>query len=519
MFRNESTAVIDKAKSREKAKAKARTGSPPEIIRQPKAIDETSGALVLKEEISDSVRFRLDTNHGMYVKTLIPSSSIFPTIEERSLGYFSAHSSMWLRNFDLVDTICASNADEHLLASMSAVGLASFSNSVHAPELMIRARRDYVTALQLTNAALRSPSEVKKDSTLFAVMILSIFETVTGNNERSLAAWTEHINGAAALVKLRGEEQFNTQAGKRMFLQVTSNLMLSCIQRTLPMPAHIVELRKSAERFMDAANPAWRLSGIIIDLTILRAGIRDGEIVGAREIIEAALELDNRFISVFENLPPHWQYGFVYTDETPDLIWGGNYHVYSEFWVAHIWNGMRTCRILIHELIRDQLLSAAYEPEEIFTATEFIAQNESCEAIMVQMRDDILGSVPHHTQSSLVQSKTVMDGPNTFLEGSRSYFVLWPLYLAGSMDLTTEAIREWSIKRLKIIGDTVGLKQAVVLADYMENGKHISAWDREDKAEWKRSLPPRPKDLKSFFLSLRRESESESPSSVGTAES
>lgn len=518
MFRNESTAVIDKAKSREKAKAKARASSPPATFRERRAAAETSDALVLKGEISDSARFRLDNNHGMYVKTLIPSSNIFPTIEERSLGYFSAHSSMWLRNFDLVDTICASNADEHLLASMSAVGLASFSNSVRAPELMIRARRDYVTALQLTNAALRSPSEVKKDSTLFAVMILSIFETVTGNNERSLAAWTEHINGAAALVKLRGEQQFNTQAGKRMFLQVTSNLMLSCIQRTLPMPAHIVELRKSAERFMDASNPAWRLSGIIIDLTIFRAAIRDGDIIGPRAIIEAALELDRRFISVFENLPTYWQYEVVYTDETPDLIWGGSYHVYNEFWVAHIWNGMRTCRILIQEIIRDQLLSAVYELEEVVTVTESLAMNESCEAIMIEMRDDILGSVPHHTQSSIVQSKTLMDGPNAFLEGSRSYFVLWPLYLAGAMDLTTEPIRNWAIQRLKNIGDTVGLKQAVVLANYMESGKHIAAWDRDDKTEWEMSCPPRPKELKSFFLSLRREGESESPPSAGTTE-
>jgi hypothetical protein len=134
---------------------------------------------------------------------------MFPTIEERALGLFNTNSSTWLRNFDVTHELCTqTSTDEHLLASMSAVGLATFSHSIHAPELMVRARREYVSALRLTNAALRSPIEAKKDSTLFSVMILSIFETVTGNNDRSLAAWAEHVNGAAALVKLRGKDQF-----------------------------------------------------------------------------------------------------------------------------------------------------------------------------------------------------------------------------------------------------------------------------------------------------------------------
>ena len=338
---------------------------------------------------------------------------------------------------------------------------------------MIRARKDYVAAIQLTNAALKSAIDVKKDSTLFAVMILSIFETVTGNNERSLAAWTEHINGAAALVKLRGQEQFNTHAGKRMFLQVTSNLMLSCIQRTIPMPEHIVALRKSAERFMDKENPAWRLSSVIIDFTIFRASIQDSQIVGPQGIIEAALEIDQRFISVFQDLPDEWQYNTIYTEENPHLIWNGSYHVYKEFWIAHIWNGMRTCRILLHEIIRDQLLFASSSLIDTpFSAAECLAQNQSSEEAMIKMRDDILGSVPHHTQNSI-------GPPSALLEGSRSYFVLWPLYLAGAMDLTTQPIREWAIKRLRDIGETVGLRQALVIAEYLISRKHIAAWGRK----------------------------------------
>jgi hypothetical protein len=301
-------------------------------------------------------------------------------------------------------------------------------------------------------------------------MVLSIFETVTGNNERSLAAWAEHVNGAAALVKLRGKDQFQTQAGMRMFLQVTSNLMLSCIQRTTAMPDHIVELRKEAEKYMDTDNPAWRLSGIIIDFTIFRAAVRNVKIVGPRAVVAAGLEIDRHFLEAFGNLPEEWHYKVVYTDENPEMIWNGNYHVYKENWMVHIWNGMRVCRIMLHETIRDQLLAASTAMTPIFTECEIAAQNDSSMNAMLQMRADILASVPHHTPMNF-STKSV-----SLLEGSRAYFVLWPLYLAGAMDVTTEQIRKWVIARLRSIGESVGIKQAFVVAEYLSQKKIIETW-------------------------------------------
>lgn len=146
--------------------------------------------------------------------------------------------------------------DEHLFASMRAVGLAGFSNMVNSPELMREARRGYSIALQLVNTALRSQVDVRKDSTLLAVMILSIFETVTGFNHRSLHAWAEHINGAAALVKLRGREQLRSRKGLRLFNRVAASLLMSCVHQELAIPANILELRTEASSFIDTSEPA-----------------------------------------------------------------------------------------------------------------------------------------------------------------------------------------------------------------------------------------------------------------------
>jgi len=467
MFRNESEAVIDKAKAREKSKAKSKSRSESPVIAGPSGSKNEPPSP--STELMELSRVQ-EKDEGFFVETLAPKFSMFPTTEERALNFFGTNSATWFRNFDVTDELCTqTSADEHLLASMSAVGLASFSHSVHAPELMVRARREYVSALQLTNAALRSPTEAKKDSTLFSVMILSVFETVTGNSERSLAAWAEHVNGSAALVKLRGKDQFKTPAGLRMFLQVTSNLMLSCIQRTTAMPEHIVELRKEAEKYI-GDNPSWLLSGIMIDFTIFRAAVRDTKIVGPRAVVSAGLEIDRRFLEAFANLPEDYYYKVVYTDETPELIWNGNYHVYSGDWMATIWNAMRVCRIMLHETIRDQLLSASTAMTPIFTEYEIAAQNDSSLDAMVQMRSDILASVPHHTPLAF-SSK-----PVSLLEGSRAYFVLWPLYLCGGMDVTTEPIRQWVISRLRGIGESVGIRQAFVAAEYLNQRKDIETW-------------------------------------------
>jgi uncharacterized membrane protein len=63
-----------------------------------------------------------------------------------------------------------------LLSAMDALGLASLGNIKMAPTLMIAARKEYISALVSTNAALRDPVLSKADSTLTAVTLLGMYE-------------------------------------------------------------------------------------------------------------------------------------------------------------------------------------------------------------------------------------------------------------------------------------------------------------------------------------------------------
>ena len=77
-----------------------------------------------------------------------------------------------------------------------------------------------MAALRNINAALKSPADTIKDGTLISIIVVSVFEAMASSTRMSLRAWTEHINGASDLLKLRGRSQIQTVIGLRLFIHV-----------------------------------------------------------------------------------------------------------------------------------------------------------------------------------------------------------------------------------------------------------------------------------------------------------
>jgi hypothetical protein len=522
MFRNESEQVEKRVLVKARAKAKSadssRSATPPAAsVRLPgEASGRSRGGLVTSDQP------QVATNQ--LVASSSPVYSLVPSIEDRATGYFFANYVIGVYGpvrgyLDHLEHVYKSSLDENLLASIKAVGLASFSNLGSAPMLMRQAMHEYATALHLTNAALRDPVAVKKDSTLLSIMILGIFETVTGNNQRSLSAWAQHINGAAALVKLRGREQFSTAEGRRMFIQVTTSLLISCIQRWLPLPSYIIQMREDIKKFQTVYiyEPAWLSHEAMIKFVNFRASVWDGSLSDDEVILEKALEIDRFIVSSFANLPQGWEYQTIYTDADAEHVFNGCYHVYFDPWVAQVWNGMRSIRILLNETIRNILLKDFLSMPPRFVDPKYTIQFQLSTDIMYQLQAEILASVPQHIgyvmkfhpsshrRSPLANADPVLyndpsisstfwspclDSPSLrpkgesqqrpILRASGGYFLLWPLFVAGSMDLFTEETRHWAIKALEFVGRSMGIQNAFVLANAMRTKESIEVW-REDR--------------------------------------
>lgn len=109
---------------------------------------------------------------------------------------------------------------------MTALGLAGTANIFMDGMLKREATKWYLDALKMTNKALARPIEAKSDSILLATMLLSVFEAT--NNEKTFNGWLEHVSGSASLVRMRGRSQFETPAGRRMYMQTVGLLAVFC---------------------------------------------------------------------------------------------------------------------------------------------------------------------------------------------------------------------------------------------------------------------------------------------------
>ncbi|KAJ9158387.1 Sterol uptake control protein 2 [Coniochaeta hoffmannii] len=430
MFRDESSHVIKKAK----AKARRRTF----LTVDPDSSSETEASRLSATPEPKSKSLSLITpnsrspqspavSHADWTRddsALLPSPdsgswpatpmiamlyNLHPTSQERGTAYFfsryvavdkdSSH-----QRFDFVYDVWkpASLVPERqvdgVLASMSAVGLVGLANMTRSSEAADAARKAYGTALRLTNQALRDPVEAVKDTTMLAILILSLFEMMTETTPETLQAWQEHVNGATALAKMRGVEQFNTPGGTKMFLKLCQKVMISCIQRVIPMPQTLIDLRKELVKKLKIDDPAWDLVDPVYKVLQTRHDMKKGCLTDVETIVTRLLAIEDEFETILSRFPKEWNYRTVQVTRRHPAIYRGLCHVYPSLYLSSIWNGVRTCRILVLETLLVQILTGVQSSQGSaqLTSSHYAEIYQTCRQKLEQMVEAIMASVPQH---------------------------------------------------------------------------------------------------------------------------
>ncbi|KAF2268553.1 hypothetical protein CC78DRAFT_540821 [Lojkania enalia] len=348
----------------------------------------------------------------------------------------------------------------------NAVALAACGNYPGRQDLLREAAATYGKALGKLNSDLKDPVASRADETVLATLLFSLYETIMSNDD-TITAWANHIDGAVALTKMRGTEQFNNEMSHDVFRAITS-----CVQRSKPVEPFPGEYGWVGRESTDEENAANRLTLICIDLPNIRAratALTNSPYDKALEkealaVLEFAQMVDSNLQEWYRTLPSDWHYQTVgMVNEIPEDVtisehWIGPQHVYQDVHLASIVNDYRVCRIFCQSVVIGCInwlvpggtnpLGTAYDTA-LFTIQTMV--------------DEISACVSFHLSYDMQPRAKELGQDKDAAEAFGGYSLVWPLYVASNAESIPKRQREWLTSRLFVIGSRFGLSAAQVL--------------------------------------------------------
>ncbi|EKV09255.1 hypothetical protein PDIG_55830 [Penicillium digitatum PHI26] len=313
--------------------------------------------------------------------------------------------------------------------------------------------------------------EAKTIQTLSAVALLAVYEIITSRAPENIDGWTNHINGATALLDLRGTDQLKTNAGLHFFLYLQYRIIISCLQRDERVPESLLHCTEIA-MFLDPAQAHGnRLVMIIGKLSNLRADIRINEYKNEREILTTALAIEANLIAWLAALPPELIYTTHISSPFDFAIqkqfrgispYDDHYHVYPSLWVCSLWNQYRSARILVGEIILTHVRKLSDSSSSALLSEEFHVQCRTLRLTTRRLAVEICRSVPFHFNVHLVDKESNIPPPESYIGG---LVLLWHLFVAGIVESPQHRLRRWVVKCLEMIGNSIGIDLALAVAD------------------------------------------------------
>ena len=446
-------------------------------------------ALRLRDE-SSAVRNRV--NARQTIKTV--PTSIFEPICSRAKDLFYYNYVVGANKpFHFLQAFCSPTSKvDYLNRSVDAVALAYWNCQQHSPIAEEEARQQYVAALNLIGAALRTPDQARKDSTILAILLLDLYEKITNKDPSFYGAWAAHLSGAVALVKLRGNEQFEDLNVISMLMRLSTNLLISCAASDRPVCADCVALRSDiAINFPGSIDPKWQESDLMIEFARLRQEIKEGTLLD-QEVIPSLINLDSKFAKLAMEVPPMWTYKTVHVDKRSRHHYELFHHIHPAEHIVQMWNTLRLTRISLNEMIYYRCLDSR---EELKRGGRDAALQEHAIGIVRRMTSDICASVPQYIQQgpgSLFQNSAGQseysgmvsnsDAVPPSLERSNPthhvpcYRLIFPLYVVAQSFLAPDSLKRWVIERLRFMADYHAIRNAAAIATILESGEQRHPW-------------------------------------------
>ena len=407
----------------------------------------------------------------------IPNRIRLSTQEQAEVLFFSHYVHGRARTFDYLPALANSDNPGYFAESIAAVSLALLFTQAQSPEILVQARQKYIRALRSINSAIQDYTLAIKDSTLLSILLLSFYEKLT--NTSTAESWLNHMTGATALIKLRGQSQFQSPIGLRMSGQLSSMIAVRSMQAVVPVPPILHQLREvcsHASQDLDKEIIRVKFLDLMMQYAELQVAIK-ADSISNTQVILTAEDIDAGLVRFSEQIPKRWQNNAIIVSSLPQFFFpGGRPNVHSGYLETYASNCCRLLRLLLSEIIWRHSLAAVEGctiPPDIWTEKTCKSKN-----LTVRLCNDICASVQEYTTtvSRVRPSIERQEQGNKDLEASRYYMFVFPMYIAGQCSLCPPPLRKWIIDKLNFIADHVGIKESKIAAERLERGKKENPW-------------------------------------------
>ncbi|KAF2101785.1 hypothetical protein NA57DRAFT_64483 [Rhizodiscina lignyota] len=365
------------------------------------------------------------------------------------------------------------SSDSPLQLATHAVALSALGNYPGNSRLKVDARKAYGRALNKINEAIQDPLTAASDHSLMTILMFSLYEAVASTDKQP-TAWSNHVDGAVALAKLRGSDGWKTKESVGLFRAIRMCMLTSAIQRAKPVDEYPGPKGWTCDDNFEQ-NPANRLAIISLDLPNLRRYAVDvvsqspslNKNAEIMHIMKMAQEVDGRLEHWYLTLPEDWGHRTVrmQLEEPVDVFnapqWQGPVHIYDDLFMANIINDYRVSRIFCQQIILN--MSGALSDPAPETLITVHGMQQHAMYVARTMADDVCSSVPFHLEIDL-QPRARDSGQEIHAaEATGGYFLSWPLFVIGNTDCVPMRQREWIRGRLYRIGQDFGLSSAQMM--------------------------------------------------------
>ncbi|KPI42122.1 uncharacterized protein AB675_5630 [Cyphellophora attinorum] len=378
---------------------------------------------------------------GPEQKTFSGDVDVLPTqLETQAMEFFFTHftpqehrqNTFFESAQHPLSNLSASAPDASSLAlynSVLALGLISLYHFPPEPlsaPLPEHASAKYLAAVRALNRAICDPYEVKKDATVLAVTILIMYETFANPDSKSpdprqkhvstLSAWSNHAEGAAALLEIRGPAQFATIDGRRLFVQAAIPICVNCMQRRIDLPECISDLTIAARTMPShiegqpgtVMGALWRCFEFTVKYTAFWGKTRHPPATTSTpeeltSLVSMAVTLDEEAVGAAHTVLGSAPRRVIQKSDLPpgsfdyeDLMPLGYCHEYALFNMAELSNGIRAMRVQVNQLIRSILLIGMTRRPPMFSTAEHTTLLQHATDTMRAMTDGIVASVPQY---------------------------------------------------------------------------------------------------------------------------